>query len=173
MIKSINEQEKAHCTVRQSSGEKMLSLWEYNSFDEASPTARFFHGNIESGNALFWSLLDEGSIVGELYVFLELEDRDFADGRSTAYLCAFRVNKEYRGKGYGSMLMNTALSDLKSKNYSFATIGVGMDEENNQKMYEHMGFNRKIKDCYYDPCARNRDMKPAADEGFILLSKEL
>ncbi len=160
-------------TIRQKSARDMLSLWNYSNYSEATPTARFFYDNIESGNAIFWSLCDEENIVGELYSFLELEDKDFADGKDIAYLCAFRVNKEYRGKGYGSMLMNTALSDLKSKNFSLATIGVGMDEEGNKKMYDHMGFNRKIKECFFDPCARDKDMKPAADEGFILMSKEL
>ena len=173
MIKSIKKPENSRCIVRQGSARDMLTLWGYNSFDEASPTARFFYDNIESGNAIFWSLYDEGNIVGELYSFLKLEDKDFADGVDTAYLCAFRVSEDHRGKGYGSMLMKTALSDLKSKNFSFATIGVGMDEENNQKMYKHMGFYRKIKECFFDPCARDRDMKSAADEGFILLSKEL
>ena len=37
----------------------------------------------------------------------------------------------------------------------------------------YMGFYRKIKECFFDPCARDRYMKSAADEGFILLSKEL
>lgn len=173
MIKSINKPENSRCIVRQGSARDMLTLWGYKSLDEASPTARYFYDNIESGNAIFWSLCDEENIVGELYAFLKLDDKEFADGIETAYLCAFRVNKDYRGKGYGSMLMNTAVSDLQSKNFSFATIGVGMDEESNQKMYEHMGFNRKIKECFFDPCARDKDMKPAADEGFILLSKKL
>ena len=46
-----------------------------------------------------------GEIIGELYAFLNLDDKDFADGKNTAYLCAFRVKKEYRGKGLGSQLM--------------------------------------------------------------------
>ena len=173
MTKSIKKPENSRCIVRQRSARDMLTLWGYKSFDEASPTARYFYDNIESGNAIFWSLCNEGNIVGELYSFLELEDKDFADGMDTAYLCALRVKEDHRGKGYGSILMNTALSDLKSKNFSFATIGVGMDEEKNQKMYEHMGFNRKVKECFFDPCARDKDMKPSADEGFILLSKKL
>ena len=168
-----NEQHEKVVSVTQRSARDMITLWGYDSYDDASPTARFFYDNIESGNAIFWSLYDEGNIAGELYSFLKLEDKDFADGVDTAYLCAFRVSEDHRGKGYGSMLMKTALSDLKSKNFSFATIGVGMDEENNQKMYEHMGFSRKIKECFFDPCARDKDMKPAVDEGFILLSKEL
>ena len=151
----------------------MLSLWEYKDLDDASPTARFFYHNIESGNALFWSLAVAEKTIGELYAFLNLEDHDFADGKTTAYLCAFRVNKEYRGLGYGSMLMKTAFSDLKERNCSFVTIGVGFEEERNRKMYEHMGFDRKIKDCFFDPCARDEEMKPAADEGFVLLSRRL
>ena len=151
----------------------MLSVWEYDSFEEATPTARFFYKNIESGNAVFWSVRCAGEIVGELYTFYDLEDKDFADGRITAYLCAFRVEKSYRGQGLGSMLMEAALSHLKENGYTHATIGVGMTEEDNKAMYRHMGFNTTIKDCFFDPCARDKEMKPKADEGFILLSKEL
>ena len=46
-------------------------------------------------------------------------------------------------------------------------------EEANIKMYTHMGFTTKIKDCYADPCAVDENMTPKPDEGFVLLSKRL
>ena len=159
--------------VRKSSSREMLKLWGYDGIEKASPTAKFFCRNIDSGNAVFYALYDGGKIAGELYVFLKLDDKEFADGETTAYLCAFRVEKEYRGKGYGSRLMKAALSELKNNGFKYATVGVGMTEKDNIKMYEHMGFAVKIKDCYTDPCAVDENMKPKPDEGFFLLSKAL
>ena len=143
------------------------------SLEKAPPTARFFYRNIETGNAVFWALEDAGRIAGELYVFRELEDRDFADGSTTAYLCAFRVRADCRGQGFGSALMHTALADLKSKGFRSATIGVGMDEASNRAMYRHMGFETEVKACFADPCAVDEQMRPKPDEGFLLLSKAL
>ena len=160
-------------TIRKSNSAALLSLWEYNSIEEASPTARFFCHNIDSGNADFWAVYDGDEIIGELYAFKNMEDKDFANGTDTAYLCAFRIEKEYRGKGHGSSLMNTVLEDLKTLGFTRVTIGVGMDEEDNISMYRHMGFTTKIKDCFEDPCARDDNMRPKKDEGFWLLAKTL
>ena len=124
--------------IRKASGEEMLSLWGYEDIKNAPCTARFFYQNITSGNAVFWALDLDGELIGELYVFLDLEDHDFADGTSRAYLCAFRVNPEYRGQGLGSSLMEKALAELKESGFSSATIGVASDEPQNLKLYRRM-----------------------------------
>lgn len=150
----------------------MLKLWGYQDENTASPTAKFFYRNISSGNAIFWTLDNGGELIGELYVFLDLEDKDFADGKNAAYLCAFRVKKEYRGQGLGSRLMEAALAELKEIGFRGATIGVGSDEPLNIKLYRRFGFNVKIKDCFYDPCGMDENMQPERDDaGYWLLSK--
>ena len=146
----------------------MLKLWGYS----ASCTARFFYENISSKNTVFWTLDRDGDLIGELYVFLDIEsDRDFADGHSTAYLCAFRVRKEYRGQGLGTSLIEAALSDLRERGFSRATIGA--DDERNERFYRRMGFDRKVKDCFIDPCAMDSDMQPEHCGKFCLLEKVL
>ena len=159
--------------IRKATAGEMLELWGYPDADAASPTARFFYRNIGSGNAVFWTLDDNGHLVGELYAFLTIDgDRDFADGETTAYLCAFRVREDLRGRGLGSKLMKTVLADLKSSGFRRATIGV--DDDVNEARYRHMGFSEKIKTCYFDPCAMDKDMRPAYDEaGFLLLARDL
>ena len=157
--------------IRKADCKEMLALWGYGDADQAPPTARFFYGNISSGNAIFWTVENGGELIGELYVFLDLEYKDFADGKDRAYLCAFRVKKEYRGQGIGSRMMESALADLKARGFKRATIGVS--EERNKKLYRRMGFDTKIKDCYFDPCARDAQMRPEPDAGFWLLSKDL
>ena len=86
--------------IRKATEEEMLTLWGYQNKDIASATARFFYDNIAAGNAVFWTV-DNGELVGELYAFFNLNDTDFADGQNTAYLCAFRIKEEYRGRGNG------------------------------------------------------------------------
>ena len=99
--------------IRKATAEEMLRLWGFSDVETASPNARFYYRNIASGNAVFWTVDEGGELIGELYVFLNLDDKDFADGVSTAYLCAFRVQEGYRGQGLGSRLMHAALAELK------------------------------------------------------------
>ena len=161
--------------IRQATSNEMLKLWGYPDVDNASPTAKFFYQSISSGNADFWTLDNDGELIGELYAFQTIEeDKDFADGMDTAYLCAFRVRKDYRGQGLGTRLMEAVLADLKSKGFQHATIGVSKNEERNRKLYYRMGFTETIKECFFDPCARDENMRPEPDEGgYLLLSKDL
>ena len=160
--------------IRKASGEEMLSLWGYQDIETATPTAKFFYQNICSGNAVFWTLDREGELIGELYGFFNLDDKDFADGQDRAYLCAFRVKKECRGKGLGSRLMAAALAELKEQGFRYATIGVGSDEPQNFRFYQRLGFGVKIKDCHDDPCNMDENMKPKYEETvWWLLQKEL
>ena len=159
--------------IRKATGEEMLKLWGCQEESNAPPTAKFFYKNISSGNAVFWTLDNAGELIGELYAFLDVDgDKDFADGKTTAYLCAFRVKKEYRGQGLGSKMMDIVLKDLKARGFQYATIGVS--EEQNEKLYRRMGFTAKVKDCHIDPCAMDGNMQPEHyDACYNLLSKEL
>ncbi len=158
--------------IRKASAEEMLKLWGYEDANQAPPTARFFYRGIAAGNAVFWTVERDGELIGELYAFLHIEeDEDFADGSATAYLCAFRVKKEFRGQGLGSRMMEEALADLKARGFQRATIGAS--EERNKKLYRRMGFLTEIKDCFFDPCARDARMRPEPDAGFLLLAKDL
>ncbi len=160
--------------IRRATGEELLALWGYQEFDAASPTTKFFYNNITTSNADFWTLDKNGELIAELYVFFNLADKDFADGKTTAYLCAFRVKPEYRGKGKGTQLMMAVLKDLKDRGFRNVTIGVGSDEPQNYRLYQRLGFNTKIKDCYYDPCGMDENMQPKYEETvWWLLQKDL
>ena len=160
--------------IRKATANEMLALWGYRDVNTASPTAKFFYQNISAGNAVFWALDNNGELIGELYVFFDLEDKDFADGETTAYLCAFRVKKEYRRKGLGSMMMEIVLSDLKGNGFQYATIGVSPDEPHNIRLYRKFGFTELIKECHYDPCTMDENMQPVyEDTTWLLLSKTL
>lgn len=165
--------EESKMIFRKATSEEMLSLWGYKEISEASPTARFFCEHISSGNAEFWTIDDNGKLIGELYVFLNMEDKDFADGKNTAYLCAFRVEEGHRGRGLGSRLAETVLASLKGRGFRGATIGVDESEELNIKLYHRLDFNTKIKDCFVDPCSVDETMQPKSAPCFWLLYKAL
>ena len=160
--------------IRKASGNEMLMLWGYPELEKASPTAKFFYQNIASGNAVFCALEHEGALIGELYAFFDLEDKDFADGKTTAYLCALRVKESFRGHGFGSRLMETALTELKARGFHRAAIGVSESEPRNLQLYRRFGFTEKVKDCRADPCAMDEHMRPVVDPApWMLLYKEL
>ena len=159
--------------IRKATGQEMLTLWGYDE-EHASPTATFFYQNISNGNAMFWTIEHDGELIGELYAFFNLSDIDFADGKTTAYLCAFRVKEEYRGQGYGTKLLESVLCDIKERGFQKVTIGVGSDEPQNYRLYKRMGFDTKIKDCHYDPCGMDENMHPKYEETvWWLLQKTL
>jgi len=159
--------------IRKAALNEMLELWEEQFASGNTPTAKFFAENILSENAEFWTMEHEGNLISELYIFKSLEDKDFADGCTKAYLCAFRVKKGFRGQGLGSKMMKSVFAHLKSCGFSAATIGVDETEEANIRLYTRLGFNTKVKDCYLDPCDVDEEMHPKPCACYWLLSKTL
>jgi ribosomal protein S18 acetylase RimI-like enzyme len=130
--------------IRTGSKEELRRLWG----DNSSPTQKYFVDGIEKGNIEFWTIENEtdNSLIGELYIFWDSEDKDEANGRDRAYLAAFRINKEFRGLGLGKMLMQRVLYRVKEKGFSEVTIGVDNDDaERLSAMYKSWGFAELIK----------------------------
>lgn len=173
MLKNKAAGQGENMIIRKAAGEEMLKLWGYEDVNQASPTAVFFYEYISSGKAVFWTIENDGGLIGELYAFLEIEEySDFADGRTAAYLCAFRIRKDYRHQGLGTRLMETVLSDLKARGFLKAQIGVS--DERNRRLYTRLGFTETVRICHTDPCARDENMRPQRDEeGYLLLAKKL
>lgn len=158
--------------IRQANEEVLLNLWQETEKD-MKPTTWFFYDNIKNSNAEFWTWNKDNQIVGELYVFKKLSDNDFADGIHNAYLCAFRMNKELRGQGFGTKLLATVLEHIKDMGFETATIGVDETETDNLRLYKRIGFIDKVKDSFVDPCNIDEDQCPNSCEKFWLLRKNL
>ena len=70
--------------------------------------------------------------------------RDLIDDK-TAYLSAFRTNKEYRNQGFFSKLFNFMIEDLIRRGYTQFTLGVEKDDYLNKSIYLKFGFTKYIK----------------------------
>ena len=159
--------------IKKAAAHELLELWGYESTHTASSNAKFFCDNIKSGNAEFWTLDDEGELVGELYVFYDLEDKDFADGKRTAYLCAFRVRRDFRGQGLGTKLICHVMEHIKDLGFQRISFGVDDTDADNILFYKRLGFTIKVKECAEDPCDRDENMQPRSCPCFWLLCKEV
>ena len=92
----------------------------------------------------YYGILD-GTIICEATAVLK-PDIGLPDGETDnmVELCAFRTNKEYRGKGWFSKLMDFLQKDLKQKGYTKAVVGVEPDEKRNREIYHHWGFTEHV-----------------------------
>ena len=153
--------------VRQATVEEMLALW-FKFY-----TSNFFSDHIQKGNAEFWAIEYHRRLIGELYFFKHLEDQDFADGNSTAYLYGFQIEELMRGKGLGTSLMNGVLNRLEELNFKYVTIGVEANHEANVRLYTRMGFTEKIKTVSENPCDVDENFLPTKGEEYLLLRKTL
>lgn len=96
-------------------------------------------------------LFDDNKLIGELHVKYDNEDKDFAEKEKRAYLFAFRVHKDYQGKGLGSYLLETVIDELNANGYHELTVGVEDDNNRARYMYEKHGFIHpiaRIKETY-------------------------
>lgn len=145
--------------IRIGSKEEMVQLWG----NSGSPNQKYFVNGIEKGNIEFWTIENEtdGLLIGELYIFWDSEDKDEANGKDRAYLCAFRIDKKFRGQGLGKKLMQRVLQRIKEKGFREVTIGVDNDDVIRlTSMYKSWGFSELIKLQNYDYHCIDKNNKP-------------
>lgn len=119
----------------------LFQLFDYNNPDEmiAENTRDINEGKID-----IFGLFQEDRLIGEIHVAYVHNDERFAVKNKCAYLFAFRIHKDFQGKGYGQFLMNKVISILAEKGYSELTIGVEGDNEKALHIYLKLGFTQLI-----------------------------
>ena len=71
---------------------------------------------------------------------MESHQTELANGRSRAYIYSFRVRPPYRGTGIGTLLLQTAETDLGKRGYHWITLNVGRDNPDARRLYERFGY---------------------------------
>lgn len=102
--------------------------------------------NVREGNRIcFYGFLD-GEIIGEATAIISQDDSGLECKEliqdNGCYLEAFRINKEYRGKGYFSKIYNFMENHLKNLGIKALVLGVEPKEEKNYQIYSHYGFSK-------------------------------
>lgn len=95
----------------------------------------------QSGKTLMWVVeIPTGEIIGQTFVMLNSSEREAADGETRAYLFAFRIKPEWRGKGIGTHLMDFVEDDLRTRGFGFVTLNVSKDNPNALRLYRRLGY---------------------------------
>jgi len=107
------------------------------------------------GLAVMWVIELPGfGLIGQAFVQLKMNDPNFANGRTRAYLHSFRVRPAMRNHGLGTELMRMIEQDLLQRGFRELTLNVARENKQALQLYERLGYNiiKKIsgKWSFYD-----------------------
>lgn len=93
------------------------------------------------GSSILWvaDLPDHG-VIGQLFVQLNAERQELANGHSRAYMYAFRIKPPYRGVGLGTRMMNIMESDLVRRGFNWVSLNVGKTNYSARRLYSRLGY---------------------------------
>lgn len=147
---------------------EMNDKWDYEIKKHPSDNAwttwkEIFISGVKQGTRICYYGILNNKIITEGTAILDQKEIQNSNGLiddTTAYLTAFRTNKEYQGNGYFSKLFKFIIKDLKEKGYNKVTIGVEPCEEKNMKIYFHWGFDQFIKTAYEEYPPKDKYSEP-------------
>ncbi len=93
------------------------------------------------GEAVLWLIEHpQFGILGQLFVHLESQRHELADGVHRAYIYGFRVRPTYRGLGLGSRLLEVAEQDLVQRGFTYTVLNVSRENLDARRLYERLGY---------------------------------
>jgi ribosomal protein S18 acetylase RimI-like enzyme len=127
--------------IRQVRRDDLLALeWEgeYTHFRRLYTEA---YRRAESGGSILWVAEIPGNgLVGQLFVHLDSQHRDLANGETRAYIYGFRMRPAYRSKGIGSQMLVVAEKDLAQRGFRWIVLNVGRENVQARRLYERHGY---------------------------------
>lgn len=93
------------------------------------------------GEAILW-VVDHPQVglIGQLFVHLQSQRHELADGVNRAYIYGFRIRPSYRSQGLGTRLLEVAEQDLAQRGFTWAVLNVGRDNLDARRLYERLGY---------------------------------
>jgi ribosomal protein S18 acetylase RimI-like enzyme len=94
----------------------------------------------QRGMSVLWVADLAGVIIGQVFIQLNCDRLELADGFSKAYLYSFRVRPQFRRAGLGAQILDVVESDLKDRGFRFITLNVAKDNVDAQRLYRRHGY---------------------------------
>jgi ribosomal protein S18 acetylase RimI-like enzyme len=95
----------------------------------------------ELGDVIMWVAdLDDFGLIGQLFIQLYGPNQIQVNTKKCAYIYGFRVRPDYRGRGIGSQMLETAEADLVSRGFKRIALNVARENEAARRLYERRGY---------------------------------
>lgn len=94
------------------------------------------------GTAVAWvAELPDTGIIGQIFLQLDCDRPELANGWNRAYLYSFRIKPPYRKLGLGTKMLEVLENYLIARHYSRLTLNVARDNPEAIRLYERLGFH--------------------------------
>lgn len=96
---------------------------------------------MQNGTAEAW-VAESGrdGIVGQVFLQLDCDRPELANGWNRAYLYSFRIKPEYRNLGLGTRMLDVLQNYLVKRKFTRLTLNVARDNPDARRLYERLGF---------------------------------
>lgn len=116
---------------------------------EGDQSAEFIENTISNDNSDILVYENDGTVVG--FILLQAKTRpefEFMLPGKYCYIMDIIVTEKYRGKGFGTALMNAAKDWAKEQNCNLINLDVLVNNHGAIKLYEKLGFIPKAQEMY-------------------------
>jgi ribosomal protein S18 acetylase RimI-like enzyme len=94
-----------------------------------------------SGKSILWvAELPGWGLIAQVFVQLNCDRKELANGNTHAYFYAFRVRPRFRNAGLGTRMLEVVEEDLKLRGFSVLTLNVARTNVDAQRLYERLGY---------------------------------
>lgn len=119
---------------------------------EGDQSSEFLEKTISSDDSDIIVYESNGAVVG--FILLQLKTRPDFDfmvnaGANCCYIMDIIVTKNYRNKGFGTELMNSAKAWAKERECNYINLDVLVNNPGAIKLYRKLGFIPKAQEMYY------------------------
>ena len=121
---------------------KCSNIWNM----KTQPLAEKWRGEIADGNRLVFIYKINGEFIGEGALVLDTSGPDYTIPGQSVYVSRMIVEKEYRGRGIGSEILEFLINKATEMGFSEMTIGVDKDNEKALHLYRKYGFTEVLFD---------------------------
>lgn len=99
------------------------------------------YNHIQNNTAMAWVVdLHETGIIGQLFLQLDCDRVELADGWNRAYMYSFRIKPPYRSLGIGTRVLRVSEEYLLAKGFTRMTLNVARDNLDAIRLYKNTGF---------------------------------
>ncbi len=93
------------------------------------------------GSAMAWVAEDPGTgVIGQVFLQMDCDRPELADGWKRAYLYSFRIKPQYRNLGIGSRMLTVLEKYLKGRRFARLTLNVARDNPDAIRLYKRSNF---------------------------------